>query len=76
MVSEFIDVGYMYPWIETPHSVYELSPFKSLNGIAADYSFMVSDSMKLPVTLFGGNETIKIPLSTGGSEENDYGSIV
>lgn len=76
MVSEYIDVGYMYPWTETPHSVYELAPFKSLNGIAADYSFQLNDTQKLTVTFFGGQESVKIPIAQGGNDSNEYGSMV
>lgn len=76
MVSEYIDVGYMYPWTETPHSVYELAPFKSLNGVSADYSFNLSNGGRLVVTGFGGEEKIKIPIAQGGNEDNSYGSVI
>ncbi len=76
MVSEYIDVGYMYPWTETPHAVYELAPFKSLNGLAADYSFQLNETQKLTVTVFGGQESVKIPIAQGGNESNNYGSVI
>jgi len=76
LVSEYVDVGYMYPWTETPHAVYELTPFKSLNGASADYTFRLNDTQKLTVTLFGGQETIRIPLAQGGNEDNKYGNVV
>ena len=76
MVSENIDVGYMYPWIETPHAVYELSPFKSINGASTDYTFQLNDAQKLTVTLFGGQEDLIIPLADGGNATNYYGSVV
>ena len=76
LVSEYVDVGYMYPWTETPHAVYELSPFKSLNGVSSDYTFQLNDTHKMTVTVFGGQEDIKIPLAQGGNEENKYGSVI
>lgn len=76
MVSEYVDVGYMYPWTETPHAVYELSPFKSLNGVSSDYTFQLNDSQKLTVMVFGGQEDIRIPLSQGGNLDNRYGNVV
>ena len=76
LVSEYIDVGYMYPWTETPHSVYELSPFKSINGLSADYSFQLNNKSKLTVLVFGGEEQIRIPLAGGGYEDNNYGSVI
>jgi hypothetical protein len=76
LVSEYIDVGYMYPWTETPHSVYELSPFKSLNGLAADYTFPLNSTHKMSVTVFGGQENVDIPLAQGGTEVNKYGNII
>jgi hypothetical protein len=75
LVSEFIDVGYMYPWTETPHAIYQLSPFKSLNGLSSDYTFQLTDSHKMNVMIFGGQEEIRIPLSSGGNEDNSYGNI-
>ena len=76
MVSEYVDVGYMYPWIYTVDTVFELAPFKSLNGIATDYSFQLNDTQKLTVTVFGGQEAMKIPINQGGSESNQYGSVI
>lgn len=76
LVSEYIDVGYMYPWTETPHSVYELSPFKSINGLSYDKTFRLTDSHKMTLMLFGGQEDIRIPLSAGGFEDNSYGSVL
>lgn len=76
LVSEYIDVGYMYPWTETPHAVYELSPFKSLNGASADYTFKLQDNKRINVALFGGQEALTIPLAQGGNEHNNYGSVI
>jgi hypothetical protein len=76
LVSEYVDVGYMYPWTETPHAVYELSPFKSINGASSDYTFQLNDTHKMTVTVFGGQENIRIPLAQGGNEDNKYGSVV
>jgi hypothetical protein len=66
----------MYPWTETPHAVYELSPFKSLNGLAADYTFPLNSTHKMTVTVFGGQENVDIPLAQGGTENNHYGNII
>lgn len=76
IISENIDVGYMYPWTEAPHAVYDLAPFKSLNGVSTDYTFNLSGDKKLGIMVFGGEETQSVPLSTGGNETNAYGNIV
>jgi len=76
LVSEYIDVGHMYPWTETPHSVYELSPFKSINGLSFDHTIQLGNKSKLTVLVFGGEEQIRIPLAGGGHEDNNYGSVI
>ncbi|CAH0538843.1 hypothetical protein [Vibrio marisflavi] len=37
--SDFIDVGYAYPWARTPVNVYGLMPFTSYTGVDATYTF-------------------------------------
>ncbi len=76
LVSEYIDVGYMYPWTEVPHAVYDLAPFKSLNGVSTDYTFTLGGGAKLGVMFFGGQEYQTVPLADGGNETNSYGNIV
>lgn len=40
--SEYLDVGYAYPWARPPLEVYSTIPFKSYNGIDTFYNFNVS----------------------------------
>lgn len=40
MLSEFLDVGYAYPWVQTPYEVYGWLPFSRYEGM--DLRYMVS----------------------------------
>ncbi|WP_396587551.1 porin [Bermanella sp. R86510] len=42
MFSEYLDVGYAYPWTETPRETYEsLEPFANMDGVDISYSMDV-----------------------------------
>lgn len=51
--SDFIDVGYAYPWARTPVNVYGLMPFTNYTGADATYSFDL-DAASLRVQTFYG----------------------
>ncbi|PCJ13152.1 MAG: hypothetical protein COB04_16860 [Gammaproteobacteria bacterium] len=40
--SEYLDVGYAYPWARPPLEIYSAIPFTSYNGIDTFYNFNVS----------------------------------
>ncbi|MCL9783783.1 hypothetical protein M9194_20365 [Vibrio sp. S4M6] len=54
--SDYIDVGYAYPWARTPVNVYGLMPFTSYTGTDATYSFDL-DVASLRVQSFVGSTT-------------------
>jgi hypothetical protein len=55
--SDFIDVGYAYPWIAPPTSVYDL-PSDRYEGIALSYSTYLGD-VEVDVEMIGGtNEQV------------------
>jgi hypothetical protein len=58
LVSEFIDVGFTYPWRQPSNLVYTIAPFKSFNGVSVDYRYALSSEISLTSSLFGGNEKI------------------
>lgn len=52
LYSEHINVGYTYPWISPPYSVYQI-PFTSIDGLNAEYSISVND-IDLEFQAYGG----------------------
>lgn len=38
LTSDYIEVGYAYPWIRPPHEVYLLNPITSLSGVDAMFT--------------------------------------
>jgi hypothetical protein len=58
LLSEYVDVAYVYPWREAPFVVYFVLPFKSFNGVSADYRLDINRDVNLTASIFGGNEKI------------------
>ncbi len=56
LAAEFIDVGYLQPYIRGPQGVLTMSPFKNFEGLLADYTSDIGIG-KLTGTLFGGVAT-------------------
>lgn len=65
LVSEYIDVGTLYPWIRAPIVVYGINPSKSHLGGSASYSYpLPKSSWSLGTEVFGGWAQVEAP-STG-----------
>ena len=45
MISEYLDVGVLIPWIRPPDEVYSSLPIEELNGVNANYTFDVASSI-------------------------------
>jgi hypothetical protein len=55
--SDYVDVGYAYPWLRTPQGVYAI-PFSSGDGVSAVYTTYSGD---LEMTFTGAAQGINIP---------------
>lgn len=58
IVSDYLDVGYAYPWVRPPQDVYGTNPLIALNGIDLLYKIDIYSS-KLLVDLYVGDGTHK-----------------
>lgn len=58
LISEYIDVGFAYPWRQPPLSVYRVAQFKSFMGGTAEYRVSLKSDLSLTGSLFGGSEKI------------------
>jgi hypothetical protein len=58
IASDYLDVGYAYPWVRPPQDVYSTNPLISLNGVDMLYKVGVGDS-KLFFDFFYGDGTHK-----------------
>jgi hypothetical protein len=47
LVSDYLEVGYAYPWVRPPQEVYSLNPISSLAGVDAVYTPRVGDATLL-----------------------------
>jgi predicted porin len=55
LVSDYIEVGYAYPWIRPPQEVYSLNPFSTLVGVDALYTPTFGSSGLLIQPYLGSN---------------------
>lgn len=44
MLSEFLDVGYAYPWVQTPYEVYGWLPFSRYEGMDLRHQLRLGDT--------------------------------
>lgn len=58
LASDYLDVGYAYPWVRPPQDVYSTNPLISLNGIDMIYKINFGSS-KLFFDLYYGDGTHK-----------------
>lgn len=62
LLSENIEVGYTYPWIQTPQEVYGQVRVANLEGMVASYNNMLGD-YDYSVSFFTGTTHTKLPYS-------------
>ena len=55
LTSDYIEVGYAYPWVRPPQEVYSLSPITSLSGIDILWTVPVGDSTLLIQPYYGNS---------------------
>jgi hypothetical protein len=60
VLSEVNEVGYTYPWVRTPRSVYGAVPFNAVDGVDAIVSFGVGEDLELALQPFAGDFSEKI----------------
>lgn len=60
--SDFLEVGYAYPWLRPPHAVYNAT-FSNYDGISAAYSFGSGDWFSNVGVIGGKNEQDDLVLS-------------
>jgi hypothetical protein len=72
MLSEFLDVGYAYPWVNVPEEVYGWLPFSRYEGVDLRYWKSVGP-LDLRITPYGGS-TSGQKLILGNAEYTDQSS--
>ncbi|MES2745155.1 MAG: porin [Bdellovibrionota bacterium] len=70
MISEYIDVGRLYPWVVPPEEVYGLFNLKSFTGASAVYKLALGEST-LSLSPYGGDVVIE----SAPSDPDEYSKI-
>jgi len=78
LISDYIEVGYAYPWIRPPQEVYRNNPINTINGMEGLIQFDIG-SMGLTIQPYLGSNTEGVP-GTGGAVQFDannfYGAAI
>ena len=67
MHSQYVDVGYAYPWVTPPSEVYLLAPVKTMEGMELAWSF-ATGSVYHRVSGFWGSSTVDGGARTGNAQ--------
>jgi predicted porin len=65
LISDYIEVGYAYPWIRPPQEVYRNNPITTINGMEALFQTNISN-MSLIFQPYIGTNTEAVPGTNGG----------
>lgn len=74
LVSDYVQVGYAYPWIRPPEEVYAYVPLTALSGIDVPYTFQ-AQGLDFTVQPFGGSFRDTIP-NRGIDTKNDASNML
>ncbi len=78
LISDYIEVGYAYPWIRPPEEVYENNPITTIVGMEALFSFNLGGSTFILQPYLGTN-TDDVPGTSGSvtfDATNFYGLAI
>lgn len=78
LISDYIEVGYAYPWIRPPQEVYRNNPITTINGMEALFQTSFSN-MSLTFQPYVGTNTEAVPGTNGGLQfdaSNFYGTAL
>jgi len=67
LISDYIEVGYAYPWIRPPQEVYRVIPIKTINGMELLFQTKIDD-VRLTFMPYAGSNTEDIPGSGGNAQ--------
>ena len=78
LISDYIEVGYAYPWIRPPQEVYRNNPISTINGMEALFQTNVNN-MSLIFQPYIGTNTEAVPGTNGAIQfdaSNFYGAAL
>jgi hypothetical protein len=68
LISDYIEVGYAYPWIRPPQEVYRVNPINTINGMELSFQIKTDDGIRLSFMPYVGSNTEAIPGSGGAAQ--------
>ncbi len=74
LISDYVNVGKLYPWVRPPVEVYEINPIKDFVGLSVDYDKQLG-LMDASLTAFAGNisdKTVKGGVDNPNNARTNY----
>ena len=72
-LSDYIEVGYLYPWIRPPEEVYGFNPMRNYPGIEIMHTARLGKNIDLISMLFTGSAEVQLSEVTTMRAEDGYG---
>lgn len=71
MYSDFLEVGFAYPWVTPPRETYEFSPFSGYDGVDFVHTSAFGDWYSLIQGYWGNNNDSEVVYATGQEVQFD-----
>lgn len=75
LISDYVEVGYAYPWIRPPAEVYSNNPLNTVNGMEVLFQFPIGRKNSLSFQPYIGTNSEEIP-GTGGAGQFEATNIM
>ncbi|MDH5571121.1 MAG: hypothetical protein OEY89_05105 [Gammaproteobacteria bacterium] len=73
LLSDYIEVGYLYPWIRPPEEVYGFNPMRNYPGIELMHTAQLGKKTTLTSMFFVGSSKVQLSPATSFRALNGYG---
>lgn len=74
LLSDYIEVGYLYPWVRPPEEVYGFNPMRNYPGFELMHTVKIGRDSKFTSMLFVGSNDVQLSPSTKFNARNGIGT--
>lgn len=60
IISSYVDIGLLYPWVRPPAEVYRLNPVNNFLGASFEANYPVFGDYRINIELFGGSASANV----------------
>ncbi|MDH5765275.1 MAG: hypothetical protein OEZ38_04595 [Gammaproteobacteria bacterium] len=74
LLSDYIEVGYLYPWVRPPEEVYGFNPMRNYPGFEIMHTVNIGKGSKFTSMFFMGSNDVHLSPSTTFKARNGFGT--